>query len=559
MGTLEAYRRVLGNPALRRLLAGEFVSSIGDWLYLVAILVVVYQQTQSPVLLGIVGAARILPYILLSVPAGIVADRVDRRKLLLATDLARGSIMVVLAVLVSVGAPVAAIIGLAVLATCFSAFFGPAIAAFLPTLVADESELAPANTAWSMLDNLSFIIGPAVAGLLIAAGGLTLAFVLNAISFGVIAIVLARLPAPPGRQRAEAATPGTQSAGAEGGGEGAPDAAAAPAHPGWGRLLAPLAAPVVIDVTTSFFGGGLGVLTVVLATEVLGAGEEGTGYLNAAIGVGGILGSLVAGVLVLRRLTLPLLVGGVATGIGTIWLGIARDFWPAILALTLAALGSLVTEVIATTLIQRGVPDAYRGRVVGVVSTIGTMVFAAGSLFMPILVGFVGIAPVFVLSGVAILVATVFALVLAGRTLAQAPLSEDAQHLMRNALFAGLTPARLETAARRLQPVTVSPGEVVIRQGDPADRFYVIVDGSFLVTQARGEGESERQLREMGQGEVFGEIGLLTGAPRTATVTATAPGRLLALDGPAFLELVGSGPGLGPRLLDLHRGGASLG
>ena len=78
MGALSAYRRVLRNPALGRLLIGEFISSIGDWLYLVALLVVIYADTGDPVVLGIIGAARVLPYVLLSVPAGIVADRLKR-------------------------------------------------------------------------------------------------------------------------------------------------------------------------------------------------------------------------------------------------------------------------------------------------------------------------------------------------------------------------------------------------------------------------------------------------------------------------------------------------
>ena len=90
MGSLASYRRVFANPALARLFIGEFVSSIGDWLYLVALLVVVYNAGASPVVLGVVGAARIVPYILLSVPAGIAADRFDRRMILIGTDLARG-------------------------------------------------------------------------------------------------------------------------------------------------------------------------------------------------------------------------------------------------------------------------------------------------------------------------------------------------------------------------------------------------------------------------------------------------------------------------------------
>ncbi|MDQ3553593.1 MAG: MFS transporter, partial [Chloroflexota bacterium] len=161
MSVLAVYRRVFGNRELGRLLFGEFVSSIGDWLYLVALLIVVYEQAADPVVLGIVGAARVLPYILLSFPAGIAADRFDRRMILLVTDVARGVIMVAMAAVVAFGGPVEIIVGLAIVATCFSAFFSPAIGSYIPTLVRDESELGPANSTWSALDNLAFVIGPA--------------------------------------------------------------------------------------------------------------------------------------------------------------------------------------------------------------------------------------------------------------------------------------------------------------------------------------------------------------------------------------------------------------
>lgn len=164
MGVIAAYRRVLGNEALARLLFGEFVSSIGDWLYLVALLVLIWNETNGDaVALGIIGAARIVPYILLSIPAGIVADRYDRRKVLLATDIARGLIMLLIAGAVFLNASIWVIVALAILATCFSSFFSPAIGAYLPSLVRDESELGPANSAWSSLTNLAFFIGPAFA------------------------------------------------------------------------------------------------------------------------------------------------------------------------------------------------------------------------------------------------------------------------------------------------------------------------------------------------------------------------------------------------------------
>ena len=96
---------------------------------------------------------------------------------------------------------------------------------------------------------------------------------------------------------------------------------------------------------------------------------------------------------------------------------------------------------------------------------------------------------------------------------------------------------------------------MVIRQGEPADRFYVILDGAFLVDQAAADGTTTT-LRTMGPDEVFGELGLLTGAPRSATVTAKTGGRLLALEAADFFELVAAGSDVGPRLLALHRGGS---
>ncbi len=194
MTVLRAYRKLLRNAPLTRLLVGEFVSSIGDWLYLVAILILVYQVTEDPFILGLVGAARVLPYLVLSIPAGIVADRFDRRLILLSTDVARGLLMLVIAAIVFLDGPIWLVIALAIGGTCFATFFGPAIGAYLPNLVEDEDQLGPANSAWSTLDNLAFMIGPAVAGILIAIGGLVVAFLLNAASFAVIAVVLWGLP-----------------------------------------------------------------------------------------------------------------------------------------------------------------------------------------------------------------------------------------------------------------------------------------------------------------------------------------------------------------------------
>jgi predicted MFS family arabinose efflux permease len=579
MTVLRAYRQLLRNGPLSRLLVGEFVSSIGDWLYLVAILILVYQVTEDPFVLGIVGAARVLPYLFLSIPAGIVADRFDRRMILLSTDIARGLLMLVIAAIVFAGGPVWLVILLAVGGTCFATFFGPAIGAYLPNLVEDEEQLGPANSAWSTLDNLAFMVGPAVAGILIAAGGLVVAFLLNAASFAVIAVVLWGLPRNRPAEN-EAAVDGSEAE------PGAP----VPLAPVLERsVLVPVVGLAIIDVVGSIAGGGLSVLTVIIATASLGGGEAATGFLNAGMGLGGFIGAVIAGALVLRPSLVPVLVGGsLVIAIGLAGLGYASALGAAIVAIAVASVGTLVVEVTSTTIFQRVVPDAVRGRALGILGTISIVAYAAGSFILPVASGSLGTGPVLLVTGIAVALAGVAGALLAASA-ARRPAGSTADvrvnRLARLPLFAGVPAAALEAVAVRLSPVQVAAGEVVIRQGDEPDRFYVIEEGSFDVTRrarpaAAGEGVGggtgepeagaeagiagptgslEEHLRTMGPGEVFGEIGLLRGVPRTATVTAATNGRLLALDGADFLELVSAGPQVRPRLLDLRRGAPGSG
>jgi len=543
MGSLASYRRVFANPALARLLVGEFVSSIGDWLYLVALLVVVYKSGASPVVLGIVGAARIVPYILLSVPAGIVADRYDRRLILIVTDIARGAIMLALTALTLVDGSIILVVALSLLAACFSAFFSPAIGSLIPSLVTDERELGPANAAWSSLDNLAFIIGPAVAAILITVGTIPLAFFLNAVTFLVVAAVLWRLPTDRGRT---AAAPAVSS---EGGGISLRESVR--------PVLRPLSGLGLINLFDGFVSGGLAVLTVVIAFEVLGAGDAGTGWLNAAIGLGGLIGAVIAGPITLRRrLEIPLAVGGVTLGVGVILVGQSTVLLAAIAAMAVATAGMLLLEVVATTIFQRAVPDSIRGRTIGAMDTLTVSAYALGAFLAPILAAATGPVVVLLGFGMAMVAATLVGTVLVGRSAALA-MDPGAKRFVRLPLFDGLAPAALEQAARHLTRVRVTPGQVVVRQGDPADRFFHVLDGTFEVAQTKDPGGAPRFLRNLGPDDVFGEIGLLRGIPRTATVTAAADGTLLVLDGRRFLELVGAGPGLTSRLLDVHRGASA--
>lgn len=569
MGSQSVYRELLGNRPLVRLLAGEAISGIGDWLYIVAIFVVIYQESGDAALVGAFGAIRLLPYVLLSVPAGFVADRFDRRLVLLVSDLYRASLMVLMAILVAIHGPIVVIAALAIAATCGSAFFYPAIGAYIPALARDERQLGPANSAWATIQNFSFVIGPAIGGVVLVLGSVTAAFVLNAASFIVIVFILWNLP--PSYAHHEAARAGAPAPGPEPAAEpdlaatsAAPEAApdaqapeAAAAASAASLRLRPLSGLGLVQVVGGFLGGGFQVITVILAIDILNAGEAGNGYLNAAIGIGGLLGGIGAGALVLRRgLGLPLVIGALVTGLGCVVLGLTTSLIPALVVIGLLSAGAIVIDVVATTIFQRLVPDELRGRGVGVLMMLTTLTGAAGAFVLPIAVTKLGAGQAFGGLGLITIVGTITATALIGTAADRAPTLYEAamERVARLPLFAGVPRARLQDAMHKVTEVPVTAGTAVVTQGDPADRFYIIESGTFTVSQAPEAGGAPVVLRQLGLNDVFGELGLLRRAPRSATVTADTDGLLLALERDDFLALVGATGQLRGRMLTLYAG-----
>ena len=559
METLRVYRGLLANRPLTKLLLGEFVSGMGDWLYIVAIFVVIYRETHDAAAVGAFGAVRMIPYILLSIPAGLVADRFDRRLVLLVTDLLRGAVMLVLTFLVASNGPVLPIVAFAMVAASGSTFFYPAMGAYLPSLAADERQLGPANSAFASLGNVSFIIGPAIGGILIAAGGLVFAFILNALSFLVIAAILWTLPPSIARQGAVETAATDEGNGTATEAQAAPEAPRAPEAPASDRIpRRPITGLALIQITVGFMDGGLQALTIILAVTVLNAGEQANGYLNAAIGVGGLAGALVSGVLVLRRhLAGPLLIGAVLTAAGVAALGGIPILAVALFAIGLCAAGSILLDVILTTIFQRLVPDAMRGRAFGLLMTLNTLSGATGAFVLPVVLTAVGAGVALGATGVAVVAAALIGLVLLGGATTRpfSPFEATLSQVAKLPLFAGVSASRLEAALGHVRPVDVQAGQAIVRQGDPADRFFIIVSGSFTVSQMTDAG-TVIVLRQLGPDQVFGELGLLNRSARTATVTTDQPGTLLEMDGEDFLRLVGASGDLRGRLLDLYGGAA---
>lgn len=538
-GLVGAYRAVLGNRGLARLFAAFSVGALADWLPAIALLLVAWETTGGdPLVVGLVGAVRMLPFLFLGIPAGYLADRFDRRSVLLAASVARVAAMAGLAILAAAGAPLAVLVVATMLATTTSVVFQPAIGALVPVLARDERDLGPATAVYASVDITALLAGPALAAIVFAiVPSLPFAFAVNAAAFAIVALILLGLP--PRRPAVRARRP-RPDAGVETAAGGPPDEATGVRAQSSRR---PVVALLTFELVHSFVIGALIVLTTIIAFEVVRTGEEASAILNAALGLGGILGVVAGGILVLGRRVAPPFLGGVLLiGGGLVALGTVAHLPGLVVALVAIALGSLVASVVGGTLYQRMVDDAIRGRMVALLDWIWEVVYAAGALLVPTLVAVAGLQPVLVACAFAI-VATGAAFLLVLGPWGTQPVGPDAvrAHLGRVTALSALPPARLARAERRAHVVTVPAGVTIIAQGGVADRYYAIAAGTVEVTQVPPEGGPARVLRRMGVDEGFGEIGILAGSPRTATVTAVTGCTLVALDAGDFLALVGAG------------------
>ena len=194
-------RAALRYPAFRRLLTALAVSQIGDWLYNLALVVLVYDRTHSAAWAGVTTAARVVPVVALGPLGGVLADRFDRRRIMIVSDLARMGLMVLLAAVAAARLPILLAPLIAATATAFSAPYLPCVAAVTPRVV-DDADLPGANAARSAVAGLGIIVGPALGGLLLLLGSPAFAFALNAVTFGLWPLPclpsVPTAPSPPG-------------------------------------------------------------------------------------------------------------------------------------------------------------------------------------------------------------------------------------------------------------------------------------------------------------------------------------------------------------------------
>lgn len=399
MNVAASTRRLAANPTLAALVLANGISAIGDWLYLTVIPVLVYRETEDPALVGLAAAARLLPWLVLSIPAGIVADRVSRCHLLLLAEASRATLMFLMTGLLLVGAPLWIAFGVALTAVAAGTFALPAQGTLIPDLARDGDELGTANVLSSTFDTIACIVGPALAGLLLVVGGLEVAFAINGLSFVVVVAVLTVLV------RKAAPVPATDA-------PPRPDIEAQPvaATDGWSRIVRDAIRPLAMDAAISFAAGATIILPVLLAVALPGEGDALIGILSTSAGLGGLAGAVGAGAFVNGRPREGLVVG-VVVAVGSLAL-LAASTAPLFVAASLAVVSAAIVQLdtLNMTDLQRSTDSARLGKTLGLLHTLAAAWVMAGSITVGIVANAVG-------AGFAILVCAAVVAALGGAAL----------------------------------------------------------------------------------------------------------------------------------------------
>jgi MFS family permease len=375
--------------SFRLLLSSLAVSSGGDWLYNVALLAFVYERTGSATWLALTTAARVLPIVVLGPLGGVLADRYDRRRLIIASDLTRAALMVALAGMVAFGLPVLLAPLLAAAATAAGTVQPPAVAASTPRLVAD-ADLQRANAARAAVGQGAIVAGPALGALLLAVSSPSVAILANAATFLASAAAIAAIPAGPAFRPARDAAATTGLLAELRGGvdalRGAPSAV---------RVVA-------ADIVCSAVYGILTVTLVLVALEV-GAGPGGYGVLLGAFGIGGLAGAAVAARLDAAhwRRTLAAALALVALPVAA--LGVVHVLWLALALGLVGGSGAVVAEVLSETALPRLLDDDVLARAYGLVLPASLAGIVAGSLIAGPLVALLGLTGALAATGLAVL------------------------------------------------------------------------------------------------------------------------------------------------------------
>ena len=528
-------RGALRHRDFRLLLGGQAISSTGDWLYNVSLVVYVLDQTGSGAWVAATSLVRFLPYVLFGTFGGVIADRYDRRRVMIVTDLARTGVMLALTLVAAADGPAIAAVALAGVSTVFSSAYLPAVRAATPTLVG-EDDLAGANTLVSTIDNVALALGPAIGGVLLLVGSPVVAFGVNASTFLVSALLTFAI---------------RTSLVPAGAGDEEPASLAERVREGFGAIASSSTVKVLLVMSlalTVFYGMEI-VLYALASEELFEIGDDGLAFLWAAIGLGGVLAAGIAGRAAARPHQAAILgFLNIASAVPIVVLAFGGSGAVVYPLVAIEGAAVIISDVIFMTLMQRTVRGDVLGRVFGIMDSIMVAGIMLGTVLAPLLAELAGLEAAMVAAGGLVAVITLLAFPKARAVDREAAaraaeLASLIALLEQVEIFEGASRPTLEALAAATTIEHVPAGRVVIREGDPADDLFVIVSGTVRVSARR------EPLGELGPGDHFGEIGVLERLPRTATVAATTDSELYRIAGEDFLRAVSEAPRMSGRLV----------
>lgn len=517
--SLAAFRGVFANRNIRRVQLAFAGSVTGTYAYSIAVAVFAY-KADGVTAVGVLTAVRLATAAAVAPLAASIADRRRRERVMLASDLVRIATVGTAAVAAQLGWSSFVVYVAAILTTVAGTVFRPAEAALLPTIARTPEELTAANVSSSTIDSVGSFVGPALGAFLLALASPSVVFAVTAAAFAWSASLIASVRSPPRERTVEGDTPDADRHGLLGG------VRAIGREPRLRLLIGLYGAQALV-------AGALSVLVVVTALRLLDLGSAGVGVLEAASGIGSIVGAAVMLALLARnRLGEDLAAGIFLWGAPLVVLGLFVSTPVAVIALGLVGLGNTLVDVSAITLLQRATPKAVAARVFGVLESAIVAGMALGALLAPALVGLAGPRGALIVTGALLPVLVI----LTWRQLrvidAGAGVDEALMAGLRDVPFLAPLPlSTLEFLAGRLAPLELEAGRLLLRAGEPGDRFYVLTAGTIAIELPDGAKLETAPA-------YVGEIALLRDVPRTATVEAWTDCELWALERDDFLAAV---------------------
>jgi MFS family permease len=523
--TRSSLATVFRNRSLRRLNLALAGSMIGDWAYATAVAVWAY-GVGGATAVGVFGTVKLAVAAVGAPFTSALADRIPRRTLMVGCDLLRAVVVTAAAALVEWDGPELAVFALAVLAGLAGTAFRPAQLALTPSLVEEPDELTAANGVASTIESLAFFVGPALGGILLGVADVASVFLLNALTFLWSAALVAGVHPRPTPALTPPAAGEDEAAAADDGGF------VRSALAGFGVIWRhpDLRLVTLIYCAQTVVAGASLVFGVAIALDLTDLGPSGLGYLDSTLGVGALFGGLLTVALASRhRLASDFGWGVVFWAVPLLLVAV----WPvaaaAFIAMAVIGAANPVVDVNASTILQRLTPDAVLGRVFGALESALIATMALGSLVMPLLIAWIGLRWGLVALSVPIAAIALVSLPRLRRLDASVGEPAGVALLYGVPLFQPLHRPLVEQLAAKLEQRRVAAGDVVVREGDVGDLFYVIESGALDATH------DGRLLSHMETGDHFGEIALLRDVPRTATVVATEDSVLQTIQREDFL------------------------